>query len=227
MNMNTNDTINAAHTIAIQMLESNSFISPDDTVCAVRGRSGRIYTGYSRLNRNAPAMSVHAEADAVQNLLNAGEYIVDELVLISTQTRIQLLPCNNCTSYIISLNPENANCMVLMPDRAIRLSDVGMFAQGAVTDPQVFQGGNPFPPPTGGFNPVGNTQTLNIRQLNAFQSPSVYQDEMAASASTEHATNDLLKNKVNSLLNLDDEDDSEETSKPEKTKKGLFGLFKK
>jgi cytidine deaminase len=223
--MNTNETINAAHTAAIQMLESNSFVSPDDTVCAVRGRSGRIYTGYSQLNRNAPNMSVHAEADAVRNLLNAGEYIVDELVLISTQSRLQLLPCNNCTAYIISLNPENANCMVLMPDRAIRLSDVGMFAQRGVPDPQVFPGGNPFPPPTGGFNPIGNTMTMNTRAINAFQSPPVYQDDAAASASTEHATNDLLKNKVNNLLNLDAGEDEEE-SKPEK-KKGLFGLFKK
>lgn len=228
--MNTNDTINAAHTVAIQMLESNSFISPEDTVCSVRTRSGRIFTGASHMN-------VHAEIEAIRNMQAAGEGIVDELVLISTQTRVQLLPCNNCVGYILSLHPENANCAVIMPDRAIRLADVGMFASpppGMMNQPfpgapgMGMNGSMMAPPPV---NPVVpppvNPIPLKPQEAKPEPEPEPEEedDEIPVAAVSENASGDMLKNRVNSLLRVASDDDEEIDRLTEKKKR--FGFFRK
>ncbi len=248
--MNTNDTINAAHTIAIRVLESNHFVSPDDTVCAIRTRSGRVFTGVSR--PNAPGvMGVHAEVEAVQSMLDAGESIIDELVLIATQTRMQMLPCNNCIGYILSLHPENANCVLLMPDRMIRITDVGMFASnpGAVPEPPMMRGGNNGPVIMGnGFNrapaqpvtpppvtpPPVNQPAAPPHPANplpkAQPQPAAQQvddedEEEVVTATSNNSSSDLLKNRVNSLLRAASDDDEEIERITSKKKR--FGFFNK
>jgi cytidine deaminase len=233
--MVTNETINAAHTVAIHMLESNAYISQDDTVCALKARSGRVFTGISRQNGQ---MGIHAEVDAIQNMQAAGDFIVDEMVLISTQTRIQLLPCNNCISYILSLHPENANCAVLMPDRAIRLTDVGMFANPASNPPFSPNGGmysgnpmmgntasppvfpvppvNPVPPPVNPVMPAQNTAALDDDDDDE-------DDEITATS--ENASSDILKKRVNSLLRVASDEDEEIDKLTDKKKR--FGFFRK
>jgi cytidine deaminase len=234
--MVTNETINAAHTVAIHLLESNAYLSPEDTVCAIRARSGRIYTGISRLNG---PMSIHAEVEAVQNMQSAGDGIIDELVLISTQSRVQLLPCNNCISYILSLHPENANCAILMPDRAIRITDVGMFTSPAPTAPFPQNGGmfvnsppmgNPAPPPVypaappvnpiPPVNPVMPSQNMYSQE---FEEDDDDDDDTAAASAAE--SGDLLKKRVNSLLRAASDDDEEIDKLTEKKKR--FGFFRK
>jgi hypothetical protein len=204
------------------MLESNSFISPEDTVCSVRTRSGRIFTGASHMN-------VHAEIEAIRNMQAAGEGIVDELVLISTQTRVQLLPCNNCVGYILSLHPENANCAVIMPDRAIRLADVGMFAS-----PPPGMMNQPFPGAPGmGMNgsmiapPPVNPIPLKPQEAKPEPEPEPEEedDEIPVAAVSENASGDMLKNRVNSLLRVASDDDEEIDRLTEKKKR--FGFFRK
>ena len=246
--MNTNDTINAAHTIAIRVLESNHFVSPDDTVCAIRTRSGRVFTGVSR--PNAPGvMGVHAEIEAVQSMLDAEENIIDELVLIATQTRMQMLPCNNCIGYILSLHPENANCVLLMPDRMIRITDVGMFASnpGVVPEPPMMRGGNNGPVIMGnGFNraPVQPATSPPVNQPaappppvnplpKAQPQPAAQQvddeddedEEEVVTATSNNSSSDLLKNRVNSLLRAASDDDEEIDRITSKKKR--FGFFNK
>lgn len=215
--MNTNDTINAAISVAARIMESNSFVTAEDTVCALRTRYGNIFTGSSCSGRNAPGvMGGHAEIEAVQAMLASRETIIDELVLISIQSGIQILPCNNCAGYIMSLHQENANCRVLMPDRAIRLIDVGRFAFGGVIpDPTAFQGNGNFM--YNGGMPSGNE----------YRAPQPYFDNNnTASIDTGHASGDLLKNRVSDLLKVTDDDDEEEEQKKSKpVKKKLFGLF--
>ena len=246
--MNTNDTINAAHTIAIRVLESNHFVSPDDTVCAIRTRSGRVFTGVSR--PNAPGvMGVHAEIEAVQSMLDAGESVIDELVLIATQTRMQMLPCNNCIGYILSLHPENANCVLLMPDRMIRITDVGMFASnpGVVPEPPMMRGGNNGPVIMGnGFNraPVQPATSPPVNQPaappppvnplpKAQPQPAAQQvddeddedEEEVVTAKSNNSSSDLLKNRVNCLLRAASDDDDEIDRITSKKKR--FGFFNK
>lgn len=215
--MNTNETINAAHSIAIRMLESNSFITAEDTVCAIKARSGAIYTGASQSGRNAPGgMGVHAEVHAVQSMLAAGECIIDELVLIGTQSRAQILPCTNCIGYILSLHPENVGCMVLMPDRAININEVARFSfYGAAPDPQVFAGG---PPQYGGHGGRAAFHASPAPEL-----PPAYEDADSVTATTDNSNNDFLKNKVSSLLSVADDDEEEE----QPAKKKLFGFLRK
>jgi len=232
--MNSNETINAAHTVAIHMLESNAYISQDDTVCAVRSRSGRVFTGVSRMNGT---MSIHAEVEAVQNMLAAGDSIIDEFVLINTQSRVQLLPCNNCISYILSIHPENANCVVLMPDRAIRITDVGMFTAPAPNpafqpNGQVFGGntamGNPPPvhpipnispiPPVNPLPPVQPLQNQPVPEEDD-------DDDEEITTTSENASGDLLKKRVNSLLRAASDEDEEIDKLTEKKKR--FGFFRK
>lgn len=235
--MNNNDTINAANTFAIQLLELNAFISPEDTVCSVRARSGRIFTGASHMN-------VHAEVEAIQNMLAAGEGIVDEMVLISTQTRVQLLPCNNCVGYILSLHPENANCAVIMPDRAIRLADVGMFASpppGMINQPfpggpgMGMNGGAMMPPPVNPLTPPPvNPLTpppvnpVPLRPQTPEPEPEPEEDDdddEIAAANTASASGDILKSRVNSLLKVASDDDEEIDRLTAKKKR--FGIFRK
>jgi len=233
--MNTNDTINAAHTVAIQLLESNTFISPEDTVCSVKSRSGRIFTGASHMN-------IHAEIEAIRNMQAAVEGIVDELVLISTQTRVQLLPCNNCVGYILSLHPENANCAVIMPDRAIRLADVGMFASPPPGMPnQSFpgapgmgmNGGPMMPPPVNPMvpppvKPIAPPPVNPIPLKPQAPEPEPEEDDdddEITAVNTKNVGGDILKSRVNSLLRVASDDDEEIDRLTEKKKR--FGFFKK
>ena len=251
--MNTSDTINAAHSVAIRMLESNSFVSPDDTVCSLRARSGRIFTGVSHINRNGPAvMAVHAEVEAIQNMQAAGETVIDEIVLIGTHSRMPMFPFNNCIGYILSLHPENANCVIVMQDRSIRITDVGMFTAPSGGPQEGFAyrgtsahaGGGYFPnnapPPVNPIKPVNPIPPVNPLPpvnpipLTGNADPAEDDDEPTAAAAvhtatesvsvnTENVKGDLLKNRVNSLLNVADDDDEEE----QKEKKKRFGLFRK
>ena len=207
--MNTDAVINAAQTAAIRLLESGAYIPPDSTVCALQTLSGRIFTGISRNDMNGhTAVPIHAEVDAVQNMLASGERTIAALIMINTQNRMPMLPCNNCIGYIISLDQRNAECLVIMPDRMIKLTDAGMYASSGANmnnnAPQAFHGGYQ----------AGRQGT---------QSPLFSPDIV----SSEKADGDLLRNKVNSLLNVAEDDEEEENEKNEKPKKGLFGLFRK
>ncbi|MCR5109847.1 MAG: cytidine deaminase [Ruminococcus sp.] len=98
--MNTDAVFNAAQTAAIQLIESGNFIPPDSTVCAVETASGRIFTGISRNELNGHvSVPVHAETEAVKNMLASGERVITALLLINTQNRAPMLPCNNCIGY--------------------------------------------------------------------------------------------------------------------------------
>ncbi len=255
--MNMNETLSTAQSVAMQIIESNSFVSPEDTVCAVRARSGRIYTGLSRTNMTptGPVMT-HAEIEAVGNMQASGEFIVDEIVLISTQTGYQLLPCANCLGYIASLNPENANAAIIMPDRMIRISETGAFApqqgMGMMPDQQFAQPGmmpdqqygapqggymgNPsYPPQNGGFYggapagmPQNDFQQTNIAPGGMFRPQSFDEEETESVMLGENSNGDMLKNRVHDLLKYaEDEEDEEETKSDKPAKKGLFGLFRK
>lgn len=218
--MNTNDTINAAHAAAIHMLESNSFISADDTVCAIRTVSGNVYTGASHSAPNGAP--IHAEIEAVQSMLASGESAIVELVLIGTQSRMQLLPCNNCISYILSLAPENTNCFILMPDRAVNINEISMvaFHGGAAPEPPAFNGG-------ASLNYAAHTGGTAFHAV-APEIPHGIDETAPVSVNTGSASSDLLKNKVSSLLSVaddDDDDEEEETEQPKKKKR--FGFFRK
>ena len=160
--MNTEAIFNATHSAAISLLESSAFVSPADTVCSIESGSGRIYTGISHSDMNT---LIHAEVDAVRNMQAAGENVIHALLLIGTQSRTPLLPCNNCLGYILSLAPDNINCMILMNDRMISINEVSMFAapMGSIPEPQNFN----IPPITQRTQYTAHTSVAPVHSVNS------------------------------------------------------------
>ena len=117
---------NTAVDVVNRIAAGGERLGPDKTVCVILSGTGRVYYGVSN-----PEM--HAEIDALRNMQGLGEKIVSQLILINTADMTALLPCNGCVKFIISQHPENARCMVAMPDRMIILSEIGNFmGDGAV-----------------------------------------------------------------------------------------------
>lgn len=239
--MNSEAIFNAAHSTAIRLLESGAFISPNDTVCTIQSASGRIYTGISRTDMNS---TIHAEVDAVQNLLAAGENIIIGLLLINTQSRAPMLPCNNCIGYILSLAPENSGCMIIMQDRMISIAEVGMFAapMGNIPEPQRYTGhamGMPQPQPQytahapaapqpAAFNkPMSPPPAMTATPLAAAPVPSSSGESVSMSTNTVNAKGDILKNRVSSLLKVAEEPETDEFLDSLPSTKKRFGFFKK
>lgn len=224
--MNSEAIFNAAHSTAIRLMESGAYVTPSDTVCSIQTASGRVYTGISRTDMNN---QIHAEVDAVSNMLAAGENVIVGLLLIGTQTRTPLLPCNNCLGYILSLAPENSGCMIMLQDRMIGINEVGRFAapMGGMPENQNFGGHTPVKPQFSSAHayaagPMNPPPTVSAPQP---AEPEITTVQGAASATAENATGDLLRNKVNSLLRVADDTDEFLESLP--TKKKKFGFFKK
>lgn len=216
--MNTEAVFNAAHTAAIRLLESGAFVPNDSTVCALETASGKIFTGISRNDMTGHiSLPVHAEVDAVNNMLASGERVVTSLLLINTQSRMPMLPCNHCIGYIISLDRQNGDCMVIMPDRMIRITEVGMYTAAA-----------PPPQPAASPQMYGGYHAGASNNIMPMQSP-LFAPEVTVSSDKSDGA--MLKNRVNSLLSVADDDDDEEEEKEKEKKgksgKGLFGLFKK
>lgn len=209
--MNTDAILSAAQSAAINLIESGAFISASDTVCSIESASGRIYTGISRSDMNMP---VHAEAEAVQNMLAAGETVIRGLILISTQDMMFLLPCNNCIGYILSLAPENSECMIMMPDRLININEVAMFAAPK----------NPTTQPVMG---AGTAYHAASPQFSAGAGRHGSLTEEAIQANAANSKGVLLREKVNDLLKAASEDETEKFLESLAPKKKRFGFFKK
>ncbi len=219
--MNPDMIFNSALSAAMQLIESGAYITPADTVCSLQTASGRIFTGFSHSNMIPP---VHAEVEAIGNMLAAGENIIQGILLISTQGREPLLPCNNCIGYILSLAQENSQCMIAMSDRMIKITDVGMFASpmgaapmSAAPEPQVFPMNNA---------PAAAPVTQAAAPLNPLQAAPMEED-VSSSANIENAKGDLLKNKVQSIMGVAEDDDIDEFLEEISTKKKRFGFFRK
>ena len=229
--MNSEAIFNAAHSTAIRLLESGAFITPADTVCTIQTSSGRIYTGISRTDMNN---TVHAEIDAVQNMLAAGENIIEGLLLLNTQSRTPMLPCNNCIGYILSLAPANSNCLIMMPDRMISISEVGMFAapMGNMPEQNIYNGhitGAPQPQHTA-HAPVS---PMNMAPPPTAAVPPLDADPVAETTSvsmdtnTANAKGDLLRNRISSLLKVAEEPETDEFLNSLPSPKKRFGFFRK
>ncbi len=139
---------------------------------------------------------IHAEADAMRNMQAMGDSIVQKLLLLSVVNGMPLLPCDDCMRMILSLHTENIRCEIMMHDRAVPIAE--------------------FSEKLKAYNAARNGLTPDIRTVTSVSVPAPPETG---------STSNLLKSRVDSLLNVgDDEDEVEEETK----KKGLFGgLFKK
>lgn len=234
-------TFEAIYNVALDVLnkltQERGFLNPGETVCVISSRSGRVYNGVSHVEMmNGVPTPIHAEVDAIRNMQNLGEYVVDTLVLIDAATRSPMLPCNNCISYILSLNPENQMGSVAMPDRLIPLPQVGMFATGGAAMGAAPMGAQPMggmpmgtqpmggmpmgAQPMGGMpmnanpaamNPAANMNPMDANPIAANPVPqSMVTSVPVSQPLAGGAKGDLLKNRVSSIMSMAEDDDDDD-----------------
>lgn len=208
----------------------------NDTICVARTASGRIVIGISSttMMNNMP-MAIHAEADLCNKLMADMDTAVAEMSLFSAANFQPVLPCNDCIGRLIGMNNVNAGTILILPDRAIPLSQAGSLMQ------------NPAPPPTpamnpfaggqmnGGFNGMGapqgfvrpmDQQSLSLEQLQGMSPVRNTSMGLSRAVSDYTANRDsddsgFLKSRLNQILS-DDIDEDEPEEKPKKK----FKLFK-
>ena len=202
-----------AREAAAQRAQSGEQMLPDDTVCVIASASGQMYTGFNRRETiNGLPRNIHAEIEAMRAMKTAGENTIRTLLLISCANGMPLLPCDDCMRSILTLNPDNIRCEIMMMDRAVPIAEFFnriMPTQHTHADGRVSQ-------------PVS-------RQISQqFNSAPTVTSVSAVSVQIPEATNDanLLRNKVTDLLNTVDDDDDTDEEQPKK-KKGFGGLFRK
>ena len=182
----------------INYFEANiGFTDPGTTVCVIYSKTGRIYNGISQKD-------THAEIVAVRNMQGIGESAIDSIILVDVASKRAILPCLNCLSYIVSINPVNNGAFISMPDRPVPFQEI--LSQ----------------------NPLGYSPTPQPRMFSA--ASSVPHSSVVVSG---RSKGDLMNEKINSLLasaknNNSDEDKEllEELAKEandKKNKKGLLG----
>ncbi len=238
----------SAFDTASARISSGQFVPPDETICVVCSKSGKLFTGISRqMNMGGSVTTIHAEIEAIQQMISAGESSVEALLLINTMSRVPMIPCNGCMAQIVSLDQGNTSAQIMLQDRVIPISEIGNFTgansplsaapvpsspYSSVSVPQ------PAAPMFAQSMNYGGTSVnfMNAAPLNP--SPFAQQSSMSRPPGTINMSGSkgsLLKNKVDSLMEVveDDDDDAdfldeEEEDAPKKKKRfGLFGRSKK
>ena len=135
-------TFEAMYKQAIEVLsklaEENKVRSPDETICVICSKSGKIYSGVSRSD---PTGHIPAERVALGSMVMSGETVIDTLVLINSMSRMAILPSKDSINYFFTVNAENVNGRAVKPNQEIPFSQLG----DAVAAPAA--GGAPAPEP--------------------------------------------------------------------------------
>jgi len=236
---------NVASDIVKKRRENGIIISSDDTVCVLCTNTGNIYTGISGLEtRNGLTNIFHAEVDAVNNMYQHGESIIESVSVFSSISLAPILPCNSCLNMMVSLAPENINTVIVTPTGNIKVTEIGVFAQ-SIPQPQYFQPGYgqmmnqsmympnqnvpvynmngqmPGAVPMTSYSSFPNQNVMNQSQMAPSNKTVTQNDSSYMPKAQENAGADLLKNKLNGLLS-DDDDEVEEQTDTKKKKRGLF-----
>lgn len=117
--------IKMAQDIAAAQQQYGGF-SPEDTICVICSGSGRYFTGVSQMqNFNGQMMYVHAEINACGQMMQTGEFAVAALMVVNAVNLSAMLPCSGCINYILSQDPSNVNCQIVLPDQLMPIMAVG------------------------------------------------------------------------------------------------------
>ena len=116
-----------ANDMAVKQQQYGGF-SPQDTICVLCSGSGRYYVGVSSGN-------MHAEINAMNQMMSSGENIVTGLLLVNAYNLGAMLPCGGCVQYILSQNPANTNAQIVLPDRQMSVMEISGPGVGAPTVP--------------------------------------------------------------------------------------------
>ncbi|HBB72529.1 MAG TPA: hypothetical protein DCZ71_07990 [Ruminococcus sp.] len=210
----------AAMDIIQSRISSGDKFGYDDTVCVIYTRSGKICTGFSRTeNTGGQPGVVHAEIEALRIVQTYNESAIEAIMLVHILSRGLILPCNNCLGYIVSLNSSNAQSVIVVSDRLIRVSEVSKFVSAPAG------AGLNVPPPSVNAARTGVMQGgIQNSGASGYISPDQPQKPVYTPPS-ERAKGDYLKKRVNKLMRAaeDDEDEVSEEKKGRGIVGGLFG----
>lgn len=194
--------------------ETGEIITAEDTVCIIYSRSGKIYSGSSKAGNYMNPLGVHAEIEAVRYMQAFNETAIEAIMLVHIYSNGLILPCNNCLSYISSINPANNMSVIVVSDRLIPINEVVQYAAPS-------PGANvpPFP-----AQPADKADGPAEPDTQGNDTPS--DQSQTETSSAEKASGSYLKNKVNDLMNVAIDDEEEEIKNAPRTKgKTLFGAI--
>ncbi|MDO5149665.1 MAG: hypothetical protein ACI4KB_00290 [Oscillospiraceae bacterium] len=186
---------------------------PGDTVCVICAGNGNIYTGLNKyVTSENVSQNVHAEISAVKQMLDDGQTKIKAMIVYNACSVSPLLPCNGCIQYILSLNPENTNTIVVTPDGNILITDVSKFASGTecqtrrsdsgfcsvyTSIPETTRGASLYTNASGTFMPSGSSSAVS--QVSVTNPGSGFNGTVPVRAN-QKGVNNILKNKLNSIL---------------------------
>lgn len=197
--MNYEAIIQRATEIAKQRMMSGERIMPDDTVCVLCSSSGRLFTGLSHfVNQGGMIQNIHAELEAIRNMQIMGESVIDSMLLISIVNGMPLLPCFDCMRQILSLHTDNIYCEIMMQDRAVPLAEFSDQLRAQAVRTTL--------------------PNLGIQRVASVSVPLPTEVRNEAN---------LIKDRVNSLLNVADDEEDQIAETEDENKKKRFGLFRK
>lgn len=197
--MNYEAIIQRATEIAKQRMMSGERIMPDDTVCVLCSSSGRLFTGLSHfVNQGGMIQNIHAELEAIRNMQIMGESVIDSMLLISIVNGMPLLPCFDCMRKILSLHTDNIYCEIMMQDRAVPLAEFSDQLRAQAVRTTL--------------------PNLGIQRVASVSVPLPTEVRNEAN---------LIKDRVNSLLNVADDEEDQIAETEDEDKKKRFGLFRK
>ena len=197
--MNYEAIIQRATEIAKQRMMSGERIMPDDTVCVLCSSSGRLFTGLSHfVNQGGMIQNIHAELEAIRNMQIMGESVIESMLLISIVNGMPLLPCFDCMRQILSLHTDNIYCEIMMQDRAVPLAEFSDQLRAQAVRTTL--------------------PNLGIQRVASVSVPLPTEVRNEAN---------LIKDRVNSLLNVADDEEDQIAETEDGDKKKRFGLFRK
>lgn len=197
--MNYEAIIQRATEIAKQRMMSGERIMPDDTVCVLCSSSGRLFTGLSHfVNQGGMIQNIHAELEAIRNMQIMGESVIESMLLISIVNGMPLLPCFDCMRQILSLHTDNIYCEIMMQDRAVPLAEFSDQLRAQAVRTTL--------------------PNLGIQRVASVSVPLPTEVRNEAN---------LIKDRVNSLLNVADDEEDQIAETEDENKKKRFGLFRK
>ena len=90
---------------------------PGTTVCVVISGTSQVYCELSSVvNMNGQPRASHSERDVLAAMQRNNDTVVQFLALYELSGQ-SIIPCSNCIQYMLQMNPMNANCQVVLPDR--------------------------------------------------------------------------------------------------------------
>lgn len=104
----------------------------DDTVCVIINNNDKTYVGFSDTDlREGRLVTGCSEKEAAKNMLSDNSSEITAMVTLNCISRIPVLPCAECVSMILEMNPKNTETLIITPAKTyIKITDTDRFVPG-------------------------------------------------------------------------------------------------